>query len=188
MRTTLRLIVTVMLMMSWIGCGSPDDRLVELARESAARQAEQNRQMSQLQHQVAEGSRQLVEADALARQELTRLQRDLQGHQAEVGHQRDALEIERREIAAQRRWESLLGPALVAAATLVACLVPLLICLRVVRGLGAADTGEEALAEFLVQELVAERPVILPTASPQPARLGNDTSADSPQESEAGPP
>jgi len=174
-------------MMSWNGCRSPDDSLVELAREGTARQAEQNRHMSELQHQVAEGSRQLVEADARARQELAELQRDLRGDQAEVGRQRDALEIERREIAAQRRGGSLLGPALVAAATLIACIAPLLVCFRVVRGLWAADTSEDTLAEFLVQELVAERPVILPTASPQPVRLGNDTSTDSPQESEAAP-
>ena len=43
-----------------------DDRLVEMAREHAARQAESQRQMTDLQKQVAEGSRQLVESDAKA--------------------------------------------------------------------------------------------------------------------------
>ena len=88
-----------------------------VAREAAQRQADQNKQMAQLQGQVAEGSRQLVEAEPKARADMTALQRDLQQSQAEVGHQRDQLEAERRQIAAERYWDGIIGNSVTAAAT-----------------------------------------------------------------------
>jgi len=81
------------LVLATMGCGDgPDQRLVDVAMESAARQAEQNQQMAELQQQVAGGAKQLVEADSRARQELAELQRELRSDQAEIGRQRDALE------------------------------------------------------------------------------------------------
>ena len=78
-----------LMMLLLLGCQEPaDTRLVEMARESTARQAEQNQQMAQLQQHVAEGAKRLVEADAQARQELLQAQRELQADQAEVGRQR----------------------------------------------------------------------------------------------------
>ena len=64
--------------------------------------------MAQLQAQVAEGSKRLVEADAKARAELTALQHDLQQSQADLGRQRDQLEAERRGLAEQRGRDELL--------------------------------------------------------------------------------
>ena len=57
------------------GC---DERVVEVAREAADRQAAQNQQMGDLQTEVARGTRSLVEADAAARQELVGVHRELQ--------------------------------------------------------------------------------------------------------------
>jgi hypothetical protein len=53
-----------------VGCGSTDERLVELSEKSLARQAEQNQQMLKQSAQVAQATRQLVTADAQAREEL----------------------------------------------------------------------------------------------------------------------
>lgn len=39
------------------GCSSSDERLARMAMESTERQAEQNREMSQLNREVAEGTR-----------------------------------------------------------------------------------------------------------------------------------
>ena len=78
------LVLVILPLLLITGCTSNDERLVNLAREHAARQAEGQRQMAELQKQVAEGSRELVEADAKAREELTALQHDLRADQTEV--------------------------------------------------------------------------------------------------------
>ncbi|MDZ4818319.1 MAG: hypothetical protein SGJ20_05035, partial [Planctomycetota bacterium] len=91
------------------GC---DDRATRIAREAADRQAQQNTSMADLNREVASGTRQLVEADAKARQEMIAVHRDLQAERGRIDTSRDALEHERHEIATQHRTESLLVPAL----------------------------------------------------------------------------
>ena len=151
------------LMMMLLGCQEPaDTRLVEMARESTARQAEQNQQMAQLQQHVAEGAKRLVEADAQARQELLQAQRELQADQAEVGRQRDALEGERREIARDRYWDSLLGAAIPTGAGLLACLLPLLLCFWLLHTVREKHAADAELADLLVEELVGDRPLLFP--------------------------
>lgn len=145
-----------------IGCGETDPRVVQVAMESTRRQAEQNRQMSELQQHVAEGTRQLVDADAQARQQLAELQRELRSDQAEVGRQRDALESERRAIASERRWDSILGTSIYAGAGILACLLPLLLCGWLLHATRDKQGTDEALAELLVEELVTDRPLLLP--------------------------
>ena len=157
------------LLMSLVGCESEGERVAQVAREAAQRQAEQNKQMAQLQGQVAEGSRQLVEAEAKARADMTALQRDLQRSQAEVGRQRDQLEAERRQIASERHWDN----SIAAAATLLTCILPLFLCWAVLRRPCQDQEADVALAEFLTQELVSERPTLLPES--QPRRLPEPT-------------
>ena len=128
MRRNFWLIPVWVLTISNAGCQSESDRVAEVAREAAQRQAEQSKEMVQLQNQVAEDSRRLVEADAKARAEMTAIQRDLQQSQTEIGRQRDQLEVERRQIAAERFWDALLGNSITAAEALLACLLPLLLC------------------------------------------------------------
>ena len=129
MRTLFRGAALVSVLISLlIGCGETDPRVAQVALESTRRQAEQNRQMGELQQHVAEGTKQLVDADAQARQQLAELQRELRSDQAEIGRQRDALESERRTIATERRWDSILGTSIYAGAGILACLLPLLLC------------------------------------------------------------
>jgi hypothetical protein len=85
--STITLIVA-MLTMIIVGCNS-DKRLAEMAERNMERQAAQNRQVAEMQKEVAEGSRLLVEAEAEARKETLAIQRELQAESAEIGHQRD---------------------------------------------------------------------------------------------------
>jgi len=163
------------------GCQSESERVAEVAREAAQRQAEQNRQMAQLQGQVAEGSRQLIEADAKARAEMSALQRDLQQSQAEVGRQRDELEAERRKIASERYWDGILGSSITAAAALLACLLPLVLCWALLRRQSDDRDADAALAEFLVQELANDHSALLPASPPRPLLTEATRDSGSPQ-------
>jgi len=169
MRTYLYMVPIALLLMV-IGCqSSADDRLIELAREHAARQAESQRQASDLQKQLAEGTRKLVEADSRARQELTSLQHDLRRDQAEIGRQRDRMETERREIAANRYRDPIVAAVIVDIGIVLACLLPLAVCIYVLWAARGAGESDSAVAELLVQELVSSEPtLLLPDRSPLP--------------------
>lgn len=146
-----------------IGCEEETDQgQVQVARESAERQAQQNKQMAELQQHVAAGAKQLVEADSQARRELVELQRELRSDQAEIGHQRGALESERRQIARDRYWDSILGVSIYAGAGILACLLPLLLCGWLLHATRDKHGTDEALAELLVEELTTDRPMLLP--------------------------
>ena len=164
------------------GCEGDNGRLADYAQNSVEQQtrqndqiARQNLEVTQQNRQVAEGAQKLVAADAQARQELVTAQKSLQeGVHVErmtLDQQRQGLEEDRRQIARERYWEPLIAEAIGGCGVLLACLLPLVICLYVLRSL-QTDTGDEAvLNELLVTELTAERPqLLLPTAE-RPATL-----------------
>ena len=161
-RTSLCRVLWIALIVLWIGCDETDPRVAQVAMESTRRQAEQNKQMAELQQHVAEGTKQLVEADSQARQKLVELQHELRTDQAEVGRQRDRLETERREIAKDRYWDSILGTSIYAGAGILACLLPLLVCCWLLWCTRDKQGTDEALAELLVEELTTDRPILLP--------------------------
>jgi hypothetical protein len=66
------------------GC-SRDERVVQEATQAADRQARQNQEIARVANQAAEGSRQLVEADAGARREIVKVHQDLQAERADLG-------------------------------------------------------------------------------------------------------
>ena len=154
--------IVVMLMLAAIGCDEEENkRLAEMAERHIERQAEQNRQVTELQREVAEGSRRLVEADAQARQEMVALQREVQAERTEVGRQRDLLEGERRELAAKRRLDPVIAAAITNIGLLLACLLPLVLCWYLLqRRVEPAD--DQAVAEVLLEDLVTDRPLLLP--------------------------
>jgi hypothetical protein len=157
----------ILLILPILGCNDgADQRLAQMAQDATQRQAEQNKQMANLQQHVAEGAKTLVDADAQARQELLQLQRELRTDQADVGRQRDALESERREIAKERYWDSILGTSIYAGAGILACLLPLLVCCWLLHTTRDKQGTDEALAELLVEELVTDRPLLLPPRQP----------------------
>jgi hypothetical protein len=160
--TLLALIGTVLA----IGCDE-DKRLVEFAKEADQRQAEQNHEIAQQNHEIAAATKHLVEADAKARQELVAMERGLQAERATVGQQRDQLEVERRQLASARQRESLLGEALAGGATLLACLLPLVLCWYLLHGL-RSQNQDEALGELLVMELAGDTmSPLLPAPGPR---------------------
>jgi len=169
----------VLLLVAATGCReSNDDRLVEMAQEHAARQAEQNRRMAESHKQLVEGSRQLVESDARAREELVVLQHDLRADQAEIGHQRDQLEAERRQIAEQRYRDPLVAAAIANVGLVLACLLPLIVVVYVLWAVGRSRQSDDAVTELLVEELISDQPRLLPPTSSSVPALGCEPAAD----------
>ena len=82
------------------GCGSSDERLVELSERSLARQAEQNQQFAQQNKEVTTATKALVAADSQTRRELVRahaeLQRGIQIERSKLDRQHESLERERK--------------------------------------------------------------------------------------------
>ena len=117
------------------------------------------------QAQVAEASRELVQADAKARGEIVALQRDMQQGQADLGRQRDQLEQDRRQYAEQRNRDPILANTILDVGTILACLLPLLLGIALVLGLRDQTQSDSALTEILVEEIAGDRPVLLPPTS-----------------------
>jgi len=139
-----------------VGCEEDDERLAQFAEESVRQQAGQNREMSQLNREVAQ-----------AHQDLIGLQQNLEEQQVQVNYQRDEMESERREIAKHRHRDPIIAAAISNAGLTLACLIPLglagylLYCLR-------SQDDDQAVGELLIQEITADRPLLLPL-SPDPA-------------------
>ncbi len=173
------LIAIAMMAAPLTGC-SDDERLVSLSQESANRQAEQNRQIVRQSEQVAEATHDLVRQDAAARTELIAAQKtletSLQSERASLDRQRVALAEERRDLAAARDRAPIIAAAITAAAWLLPLALLFALCLYLARNLGASEPSE-SLEEFLVAELLAEKPML----SSRP-RIGIDRPAlDSPE-------
>jgi hypothetical protein len=168
------------------GC-EEEERLAEMAERHLERQAEQNRQMADLHKEVAEGTRQLVEADARAREEMVALQRNLQADQAAVGQQRDQLEGERRDLAAKRRLDPIIAAAITNLGLLAVCALPLVLCWYLLHP-RVEPADAQIVAEVLLQDLVSDRPLLLPRPgaehvigiggdAPNPPKTSSDQSA-----------
>ena len=160
-KTLLAVIATLVM----IGC-SESERIAEIAVESADRQAQQNEQMAELHKELAEGSKRLVESDAQAREDLISLQHKLQDEQTEVARQRDVLEIERKDIARQRRTESGLPTIINGSVMALLAIAVFGFCWYLLFGLQHRDDTDSVLNDLLITEMTADRPNILPLALP----------------------
>jgi hypothetical protein len=154
-----------------IGCDSHDRRYVELSQDAVARQAEQNAQIARQSQQVAEAAHELVQADAQARAELIAAQRSLEeGMQTErrrLDTERDTLEQDRQALATARQFEPIIASTIWSAALLLAVILPLVLCIYLIRSLGKNEPSED-LTELLVCEFTTQQPMLLP---PTPADL-----------------
>ena len=130
-------------------------------------------QVNRSQAQVAEASRQLVEADAKARTETIALQRELQQGQDDLGRQRDQLENDRRQYADQRSRDPIVANTILDVGTIFACLLPLALCIFLVLGLRDKSQTDSDLADVLVQEIVSDDPLLLPLPV-RPAALAKE--------------
>ena len=157
---TIALLIGLLLAPMTIGCDqNENNRLAEMAERCAERQAEQTRQMTELQHELLEGSRNLVDADAQSRQEMVDLVHDVQDERAKVDQQRDRLEGERRDLATQRQRAPIIAAAITNAALILACVLPLVVCWHLLAR-PIDPTDDQLVAEFLLEDLVADRPLL----------------------------
>jgi len=156
-----------------VGCSSGDDRLVELSRQSADRQAEQNQLVETNNRQVLEATNRLVEADAKSRTENIELHRQIEAERSGINQQRDALEQERRQIAGERIRDPIIAESIRAVAGLIAAILPLLVCLFLLRGL-FHKSDQEALAEVLIEDLVSRQPLLREPAAVSLPGTGRD--------------
>jgi hypothetical protein len=186
LKIVMALILTLVVILS--GCTpNNDQRLAEMAAQHEARQVQQNQQLAELQEHVAEGSKELVAADARAREQAATLARELQAERAKIGEARDVMESERRELARQRHRDPIVAEAIAGAALLVACVLPLVVCRHLLRQPENTASADVAAAELLLQDLVAERPLLSPRPLPAAIDFDGDSSVDAPSSPPAAP-
>jgi hypothetical protein len=142
-----------------IGCESADERLAGFAERSNAEQARQNQVTSEMAREAADNQRRMVESVEKSRQDLVGLHKDLE-------LQRTTIDQERRDLADERYRESLLAPVLTSIGLLLVTALPLVLCWYLLHTLKNSPTDEAAVTQLLVQDLVAERPILLPTPPP----------------------
>ncbi|QDU26734.1 hypothetical protein ETAA8_18150 [Anatilimnocola aggregata] len=150
-------IASVLILM--VGCSS-DSRLGDLAQQVTHEQAAQNQRMAESTQRIAQGSQQLIDADAKARRELIQMQNGLRQDQAELAKQRDALEIARAEVAEDRLTDSQVANCIIAVGVLIAAIAPLVLAGISLVGLWREPSREEeghVLIEELTRELIADQ-------------------------------
>lgn len=157
---------TLVLLMALAGCNENENaRVAQIAQEAAARQAAQNQEMASLNRQMAEAHRQQIDAEADAREKLLAMSQDVQQQRGELETERHEMVNERRELAEDQRWDSVLGPALLGTASLLASVLPLVLCWHLLHGLRHDRNDEADLSALLVMDLTADEPLLL--ASPK---------------------
>jgi hypothetical protein len=168
------------------GCGrSADERLADFAQQTMTEQIKQNDRMAdqsqavvEESHQLAETAKELVEHDAEARRELIAAQQELtsqlNGQQSAIqtGHQQ--LEQDRREIAEQRHRDPIIAAVIQDFGLSIACLLPLVVAVFVIRQMQSQEPDHAAVAELLILEMTADEPKLLPGPMSQRHALNHD--------------
>ena len=162
------------------GCGSTDERLVQLSEQNSARQAEQNREVARQSRELTSTVHELVVADAEGRKELLTAEKARQqlahAERQTLDTRRGQLDREAADLAAAKHREPLVAAAITGAGVLLACLLPLLLCGYLLRVL-AQDPGSDELATLLTYELVADEPSLLTGTAPAAAQLESEPPA-----------
>jgi hypothetical protein len=175
-----------LLMLGVGGCGrAPDERLADLAQQSMVEQRKQNDRMAdqsqavvEESHQLAETAKALVEHDAEARRELIAAQQDLttqlNGQQSAIYTGHEQLEQDRREIAEHRHRDPIVAAVIQNFGLTLACLLPLLVAVFVIRKMQSQEPDHAAVAELLILEMTADEPRLLPGLMSQRSALTHD--------------
>ncbi len=156
-----RVVTTLILLMTTIGCESKNERVTRMATEHAKQQAKQSQQMLEAQQEVARGSRQLVESDARAREEIVGLHRDIRSERKALNSQHHQLEIDRKAIAKNRYQIPIIVEAVKYLGMTLLCLLPLLLCWHLLT-LTSKQGDEDIISEQLLEDMVSDKPVLLP--------------------------
>jgi hypothetical protein len=125
------------------GCGDENAQLADYAMESARWQAEQSQTLVEANQQIADGSRQLVAADAASRQELATLQRELRADQADIAQQYQSLAERHTQWVDACDRDAQAGSSILGLALILACLLPLLLAAWAMFGRHDPPTAEE---------------------------------------------
>lgn len=171
-----------LILLTAIGCSRPpdrDQRLADLAQQAVEQQAKQNERMARQSqavveesHELAEAAKELIALDAETRREMVAAQHELSSqlnqHRATVDAARDRLEDERREIAKQRNRDPIISASIQTVGLFVACLLPLVVCVFLLRQLSRSEPDDQAVCELLIHELVTDQPRLLPGPSLRP--------------------
>ena len=180
------MVAAVLLLAIIAGCGrSPDERLAEFAQQSMAEQRKQNDRIAdqsqaivEESHQLAEAAKELVASDAEARRELIAAQQELTAQLNEqqsaiyTGHEQ--LEQERRQIAEQRHRDPIVAAVIQNFGLVIACLLPLLVAVLVIRQMQSQEPDHAAVAELLTLELTSDEPRLLPSPQQRRHKLMHD--------------
>jgi hypothetical protein len=165
MRILVRLLI-LNLLIATTGC---NDRAMHISREAADRQAQQNTAMADLNKEVSRGSRDLVAADAQAREGIIAVHRDLQSERTRLDASREEVESERKNLAAERRLESLLLPVLSTAGSLAVTLLALGFCWRALIRADQDVIVDAELNKILLAEVLADdSPIAIEAFRPAP--------------------
>lgn len=170
-------IMALLTLLAVIGCSDAapdmrDQRLADFAQQSVHQQAKQNEHMArqseavvQESQQLAEASKELVAKDAEARREMVTAQRELTSQlneqRASIDTDRDELEEERKQIAEQRHRDPIIASSIQTIGLILVCLLPLIVCVYVLRQMNRSDPDDAAVAELLACELVSDEPRLL---------------------------
>ena len=145
--------------------GETRREMIELQRELSAADADARQELIQIQQD-------LVDRDAQCRQELNELQRESQvtihTERQNIDRQREALESERGKLADKRHRAPVIAAAMMQLGLLLACLLPFVLCGYLLYVLGHTRDDDTAVTEILIEELVADRPRLLPTPGSAP--------------------
>lgn len=157
------------------GCSSSDSdkELVEFAKETMTEQQKQNDRLAEQSAVIVENTghltqaaEKLVEQDAEARRELIaaqqKLQSELHQQQSTVDAHRKGLEDERRQMALQRGRDPIVASAITNSGLLLACVLPLVVCVLVIRQLNHQQPDDAAVAELLLLEATQQKSTLLP--------------------------
>jgi len=154
-----RTITVMTIVVIAIGCQDDNKRMAEQASRHATQQAELSRVTIELQTELAEGAKHLVEADAEARRDFLKLEERLGEQQAEIRRQRDDLDDGLRDIAKQRFRDPIVANAVIAIGTLLACLLPLAVAVYLLQS-NLSESDDHSVTEILLQEVTATHPAL----------------------------
>jgi type VI protein secretion system component VasF len=105
----------------------------------------------------------LSDGQERSRQEYVELLSQIQVQQKQVAAEMNRMALERRDLDESRKRDSEIAPILTTLGGLLLCLLPLLLVWRLLGKNRADDSQEQSLAEMLANEIVAERPILLPS-------------------------
>jgi hypothetical protein len=110
--------------------------------------------MAELQHEVAAGSRQLVEEQGQARRQALEVHRDLAAGQGRLADGWTDIEAQRQQIAASRRTESFWAAVLPPSGGVIAAVAALAFAWVVLHSLRAGDESSTLACQLLLEQFV----------------------------------